>query len=244
MAIVDDPRRAYEDVLASRAAAAAPRAGPLDLRPFRAAPLRTDPYPYLVARGCIRPEALPALRRDFPALRQTGFHPTDASEARGAFAELLRQLEGSEVAAAVGGKLGVDLAGLPRLITVRRVSAAHEGRVHTDSASKVATLLVYLHQDWSSPEGRLRILRGPGSFEGFVEEVSPEEGNLLAFLRSDRSWHGHTPFVGERRVVQVAWLRDAAELERKRRRHGLSRMLKRLFGGGGDGDGGARDGGA
>ena len=68
-----------------------------------------------------------------------------------------------------------------------------------------------------------------------MEEVSPEVGNVLAFLRSDRSWHGHTPFVGERRVVQVAWLRDASELERKRRRHGLSRFLKRLWGGPGRG---------
>ena len=188
-------------------------------------------YPYVIAGGCLRPEALPALRRDFPVLRQTGFHPTDAFAAQGAFSELLRELEGPEVAAAVGEKLGVDLLPLPRLITVRRLSAAHEGRPHTDGAAKVATLLVYLHRGWSSPEGRLCILHGPGGFDGFAEEVSPEEGNVLAFLRSDHSWHGHTPFVGERRVVQVAWLRDASDLERKRRRHGLSRFLTRLRGG-------------
>ena len=236
MATVEDARKAYEEVLLPRGGAAAtPRVGVLDLRPFRAAPLRTEPYPYAVAGGCLHPEALPALERDFPDLRQTGFHPTDAFAPRGAFAALLRELEEAEVAAAVGEKLGVDLLPLPRLITVRRLSAAHEGRPHTDGASKVATLLVYLHRGWSSPEGRLRILRGSGGFGDFVEEVSPEEGNLLAFLRSDRSWHGHTPFVGERRVVQVAWLRDASELERKRRRHGLSRFLKRLWGGAGRG---------
>jgi hypothetical protein len=239
MATVEDTRKAYEEILTQRdgaaSAAMAPQVGVLDLCPFRAAPLRTDPYPYVIAGGCLRPEALPALRRDFPDLRQTGFHPTDAFAPRGVFAELLHELEGPGVAAAVGEKLGVDLLPLPRLITVRRLSAAHEGRAHTDGASKVATLLVYLHRGWSSPEGRLRILRGPGGFDGYVEEVSPEEGNVLAFLRSDHSWHGHTPFVGERRVVQVAWLRDASELERKRRRHGLSRFLKRLWGGAGQG---------
>jgi len=231
MATVENTRKTRRDNSLARAAEV-PVTGVLDLRPFRTAPLRTDPYAYVIAHGCIRPEILPALRRDFPDLRQTGFHPTDAFDPQGAFADLLRELEGPEVAAAVGEKLGVDLTSLPRLITVRRLSAAHEGRVHTDSASKVATLLVYLHHKWSSPEGRLRILRGPGSFEGFAEEVSPEEGNMLAFLRSDRSWHGHTPFAGERRVVQVAWLRDASEIERKRQRHGLSRLLKRLLGGG------------
>ncbi len=223
---------AYVDHAAGTREAELPAApaGLLDLAPFRAARLRTDPYPYVIAERCIRAEALPSLRRDFPALRQTGFHPTDSFEPQGGFAALLRELDGPEVARAVGEKLGVDLMDLPRLITVRRLSAPHEGRVHTDSASKVATLLVYLHEGWSSPEGRLRILRGPERFEPFAEEVSPEAGNMLAFLRSDHSWHGHTPFAGERRVVQVAWLRDASELERKRRRHGLSRLLKRLLG--------------
>ncbi len=116
-------------------------------------------------------------------------------------------------------KFGVDFGPLPRLITVRKVSAAHEGSVHTDSASKVATLLLYLHHGWASPEGRIRVLRRGGSLDDPVAEISPEEGNVFAFLRSDRSWHGHTPFTGERRVVQVAWPRDAAELERKRKRH-------------------------
>jgi hypothetical protein len=204
--------------------------GIVDLDRIRAARLKENPYFFFIAHGVLRPEWLPAMRRDFPNLRQTGFHPMGSSEAQGAFAALLRELEGPEVAAVVGDKLGVNLTSLPQLITVRRLFAAHEGRIHTDSASKVATLLVYLHSGWSSPEGRLRILRGPDSFDNAVDEVSPEEGNALAFVRSDHSWHGHTPFVGERRVVQVAWLRDASELARKRRRHGLSHLLRRLLG--------------
>ncbi len=35
--------------------------------------------------------------------------------------------------------------------------------------------------------------------------------------------------VGERRVVQIAWLRDVAALERKRKRHRLSLLLKTLL---------------
>lgn len=202
----------------------------LDVEQLRRAQLRDDPYPYLIARDVVRMEALAELRRDFPVLRQTGFHPTDSFDAAGSFAALLQELEGEEVARVIGDKLGVALVGLPQLITVRRLSAKHEGRIHTDSESKVATFLLYLNSGWSSPEGRLRILRGPKSFDGYVEEVSPEEGNAMAFLRSSHSWHGHTPFVGDRRVVQVAWLRDTSELERKKRRHGLSYRLRRLFG--------------
>jgi hypothetical protein len=35
--------------------------------------------------------------------------------------------------------------------------------------------------------------------------------------------------VGERRVVQVTWLRNASELERKRRRGKLAWWLKGIF---------------
>lgn len=202
--------------------------GPFDLAPFRAAPLRTDPFPYVVAQRCLRPEALPALRRDFPRLHRPGYHPTDTFAPGGAFAELLSRIEAGVLDRAMAEKFGVDFTALPRLVTVRFTSAAHEGRPHTDSASKVATLLLYLHEGWASPEGRIRVLRRE-SLDDLVEEVSPEEGNVFAFLRSENSWHGHTPFTGERRVVQVAWLRDAKDVERKRKRGRLAWRLKGLF---------------
>lgn len=229
MAGITTAPRPAETGAASRTPGAPAPLRLLDLRPFLEAPLATDPYPHLIASGCLHPEALEPLRRDFPELRRSGFHPTDSFTPRGAFAELLAELEGPEVAAAMTARFGLDFAPLPRLITVRRVSAAHEGTIHTDSVSKVATLLLYLNRGWPSPDGRLRVLRRGDSFDDPVAEISPEEGTIFAFLRGDTSWHGHTPFVGERRVVQVAWLRDAAELERKRKRHRLSLLLKTLF---------------
>ncbi|MCK8784226.1 2OG-Fe(II) oxygenase [Roseomonas sp. NAR14] len=203
----------------------------LNLDAFRAAPLLTDPYPHTLARGMLLPGTADVLRRDFPVFRQAGYHPVEGFEPQGAFATLLREIEGPEMKAAMTEKFGIDFGPLPSLVTVRYVSAAHEGCIHTDSRSKVATLLLYLNRGWSSPEGRLRVLRDNKGFDNYTLEVPPDEGTMFAFLRGDRSWHGHTPFVGERRVVQIAWLRDAAEIERKRKRHRVSRFLKRIFGG-------------
>jgi hypothetical protein len=62
-----------------------------------------------------------------------------------------------------------------------------------------------------------------------VSEVDPSEGNVFAFLRSDQSWHGHTPYTGERRVVQVTWLRDAEAAARKQQMGRLAWWLKGLF---------------
>ena len=56
-------------------------------------------------------------------------------------------------------------------------------------------------------------------------------GNVFAFLRSDNSWHGHLPLIGERKVIQIAWIRDRAELERKKRRNTVAQAFKSIFGG-------------
>jgi hypothetical protein len=60
--------------------------------------------------------------------------------------------------------------------------------------------------------------------------VKPLYGTLVAFKREDNSFHGHLPFEGERRVIQVAWLTSEDEKLRKTRRGRFSRGLKRLLG--------------
>lgn len=65
--------------------------GPLDLEPLLAAPVRRDSCPWVAAAGCVRPEALPALRRDFPRLGRPGHHPVDTFAPQGEFAALLRR---------------------------------------------------------------------------------------------------------------------------------------------------------
>ncbi len=56
-------------------------------------------------------------------------------------------------------------------------------------------------------------------------------GNLAVFRRAENSFHGHLPYEGERRVIQVAWLTSQDEKMRKTQRGKLSRLFKKLFGG-------------
>jgi SM-20-related protein len=199
----------------------------LDLTPLRAAPRQQEPYPWIVATGCLRSEAIPALTRDFPMLSRPGYHPVAQFTSQGAFAALLAEIEAGALDGVIGEKLGFEATALPRLITVQRTSPARAGRPHTDSERKVATLLIYLNNGWTSPEDHIRVLRRE-ALEDPVAELPPAAGNIFAFLRTDQSWHGHTPFTGEQRVIQVAWLRDAAALKQKQRRHRLGWLLKGL----------------
>jgi Rps23 Pro-64 3,4-dihydroxylase Tpa1-like proline 4-hydroxylase len=105
------------------------------------------------------------------------------------------------------------------------------GAIHTDGPSKVMTMLVYMNDAWQPDEGgRLRVLYDGRNFEPYAVEVPPVMGTVFAFLRSDRSWHGHLPFAGERKVVQVAWVTNQEELERKRRKNRFAQVLKGIFG--------------
>jgi len=202
----------------------------VDLDAIRNAPYSTDPYPFFLGSDFLRPHVIDALRQDFPGITKPGFLTIDETELKGRFKTLIEELEGPVVTEALSEKFGMDLHPFPRLTTIRKFSQAKDGRPHTDGASKVMTILVYLNDDWpAGGAGRLRVLRGPDDFDDMVAEVPPTMGTVFGFLRRDNSWHGHMPFTGERRVVQVAWLRDTKELERKKKRNAFAQVLKGIF---------------
>jgi hypothetical protein len=142
-------------------------------------------------------------------------------------AALLADLEGDGFRAAIGRKFAIDLEGRPAVTTLRGELRASDGAVHTDSRSKLITILLYLNRDWHAAGGRLRLLRSP-DLEDYAVEIAPEAGTLLAFRRSDTSWHGHACFAGPRRAVQMSYVTDRATALREERRHRVAITLKRL----------------
>jgi len=201
----------------------------LDLDAIVAAPADQEPYPHFQTGNALKADAIPSLMADFPAIKEPGFFPIDELKTTGAFAQLLADLHDPAFSKAVGDKLGLDLVSRPTLITVRKWSVASDGNIHTDSLSKIATLLVYLNEAWTDTgEGRLRVLRSAKDFNDYAAEISPVVGSVFGFRRGEYSWHGHLPFVGERRVVQITWLTDESKVAHKRRLGKFSRLLKKL----------------
>lgn len=195
------------------------------------AAVRREPFPYLVAGNMLRKEAVEALKNDFPEIGKPGFFPLSTLKREGAFDELLTQME-AELAPVLTRKLGLELRDKPHMVTIRKWSAAKDGRIHNDGEAKIATCLVYLNESWDKNEdgGRFRVLCDNKSFDSdTVEEVSPDFGNMVAFARTENSWHGHKPFVGERRVIQITWLRSRDDLKRKEKRGRLSFLLKKFL---------------
>lgn len=200
----------------------------LDLDRLDAEPLCRDPFDFVVVEDFVRREDLAPVVADFPEIRGSGSYPADALEHGPAFGRLLAALTGPMLRGAIERKFGIDLSGRPTMVTVRGRSDGKDGRIHTDSASKIVTLLLYLNSGWERAGGRLRLLRSAGDIEDFVREVTPIAGTMLAFRRSERSFHGHFPFVGERRVVQLNWVTEPAVIRRELGRHSWSARLKAL----------------
>lgn len=180
----------------------------LDLDAFDAAPLQTDPFDFLVVPGCIPPAPLEAINRDYPPIERPGNLSLEDLSYGPAFRDLVAELESPEFVSHLGRKFGLDMSECPTTITVRKYSERSDGNIHTDHPSKVVTVLIYFNTDWSRDEGRLRMLRSAIDIEDYAAEVPPVGGTLLAFRRTDDSYHGHKPFVGERRMLQMNFLQS------------------------------------
>ena len=63
----------------------------------------------------------------------------------------------------------------------------------------------------------------------FAAEVSPEIGRCLIFKVGPEGWHGHEPFVGLRRSIQLNYVTSLEARERNLKRHRLSAALKKLI---------------
>lgn len=201
----------------------------LDLDTFRATPLNREPYDFLCVPGFIRAEHLAAINRDYPQVDKPGSIPLDVYPHGSAFAAFIEELRGPDMRQAFSEKFGLDLSPYPTMFTVRGQCRATDGKIHTDSASKIITVLIYMNPPWEASGGRLRVLRSP-NLEDYAAEVPPEAGTLLCFRRSDHSWHGHPPFEGPRRAIQMNWVKGGAYVWQEQWRHRLGVWAKGLMG--------------
>lgn len=191
------------------------------------------PFAFLIAKRQLHDSARASLAVDFPHYRGAGFFPWDEADCGASVNALIRALIAPTFAQRIGRHLGIsDLGRLPTLVTLCRSLNHRHGTIHTDSQSKVVTALLYLNEQWpDTSDGCLRFLSRIDDIDAMVApEIPPLYGTLVAFKRADNSFHGHLPYEGERRVIQIAWLTSEAEKERKTRRGRLSRLVKRLAG--------------
>ncbi len=203
----------------------------LNIDKLKATKVETDPYSYLVVPGFLSPETLREVVASYPRIEKGGSFPIDSLDNTMAIRDVITELDSPEFEAVIEEKFDVSLEGRPKMYSLRGHTRAKDGQIHTDSKDKIITVLLYMNENWQQSGGRLRILRNGHNVDDFVAEVRPDNGTLLVFKRSDTSWHGHHPFEGQRRSLQMNWMTSEGSKGFHAIRHKISAAVKKVMAG-------------
>jgi hypothetical protein len=202
----------------------------LNLAALEQSPIQKEPFPFVVVPNFVETKGLEEIEKDYPAISKPGSFPLETLRYGPGFSRFMKELRQPAFRDIMSKKLGIDLKNRPTTITVRGQAREKDGQIHLDSKSKLVTVLIYMNGKWEADGGRLRLLNSPDDLDDMVMEVPPAQGTLLAFLNTDNAWHGHKSFQGERRVIQLNWVRDNWVVWREKSRHSVSAFFKKLRG--------------
>lgn len=200
----------------------------VNLEALRRQPVIEQPFEHFIVSEAVGGDQLAPVVADYPVVPKGGSFPQDSLTGGPLFSQLCEELRGEAVRSVFAEKFGIDLDDRPTTLTVRGRCRMKDGKIHTDSKTKLITVLLYLNEPWNSDGGRLRLLNSGDSLNDSFAEVSPQFGTLVAFRNGPNAWHGHAPFEGVRRALQLNYVVNEAAAKRSDRRHGLSALVKRL----------------
>lgn len=167
--------------------------------------------------------------KDFPDITEGGSYHLNAVSAGDYIKELIDELESKEVKNILEKKFDVNLTEAKVATTLRGYSRKRDGKIHTDSSTKILTVLLYLNQNWLDANGNLRLLKENNNLENYIKEIPCTFGSLVAFKVTDRCWHGFKPYEGKRLSIQLNYIYPEA-LSSHNLRHKISSILKSIIG--------------
>jgi SM-20-related protein len=201
----------------------------IDFVKLRAATLNERPFKYLIAHGIIKSQWEDRLISGFPRLQKGGSFPLSMVKVGNDFRSLIEEMESHEFRDIVEEKFSMRLSDRPTMFTVRGHCRLADGKIHTDTESKIITVLLYMNPRWAAKGGKLRVLNQNRDINDFAAEIEPTIGTLFIFQRCDHSFHGHLPFEGERKVIQMNWVTEQRFVDRESKRHKWSAFIKRFL---------------
>jgi len=190
-------------------------------------PLKTQPFPYFSIEQSMLEEKLADLIQDFPSITRGGSFNKEDLDLSANYEALHNALDSQEFRQALSEKFDIDVTNSPLMLTYRGFSRTKDGRVHTDSKTKLLTILIYFNDGWSAETGKLRILNSD-DMNDIAEEVNPTAGCMIAFKVTDNCWHGYPSFEGTRNAIQVNFLASEAASKKHKFFHKISAKLKSM----------------
>lgn len=202
----------------------------LKLDALKNAEVSSTPYPFFVVENAIVDSEVQSVIQEFPKIEQGGSFNIEDVEIKPHFDRFLKSLDTPEFRQILTDKFDVNVMEHPMMITLRGYSRQKDGRIHSDSKSKLLTILIYLNESWNAPNGRLRILNDAQDINNYVAEINAGPGSLVAFKVTDNGWHGYIPYEGQRQSIQINFLTSEKANAKHKFFHGLSAKMKKIFG--------------
>jgi hypothetical protein len=201
---------------------------PLNFESIQNANVKQAPFPYTLIDNVLEPEKTIEIAKSFPNITQGGSFPLESQNIEGEFKKLIEELHQPKLAEIISKKFDINLDNSPVMITLRGFSRKKDGRIHTDSKTKLITMLIYLNEEWDESEGCLRILKDGENLDNYVDEVPPKAGSCLIFKVTENCWHGYKPFEGKRKSIQLNFIVSDTSINKHLKLHGLSAKFKNL----------------
>lgn len=199
----------------------------LDLGKIKAALPTREPFEFVIVKNVLSEDAIDEITRDFPKIDDGGSYPLSHLKYGPAFQGLIDEMSDMPLREIIAEKFNIDLEDKPVISTIRGRCREKDGKIHTDTKTKLITALLYLNPNWNQDGGCLRLLKSGTDIESTIEEIKPEYGTLLIFKVSDNSWHGHLPFEGVRRSIQLNYVVSEEVVQKELARHRVSAFAKK-----------------
>ena len=193
------------------------------------APVNKDFFPFFHVDNIFLDQIDSAsIIKDFPDINDGGSFHVDAIPSGELIHKLIEELESEEFKRILEAKFNINLDEAKVVTTLRGFSRKKDGKIHTDSKTKILTVLLYLNLNWPENRGNLRLLKGNNTLEEYIKEIPCTFGSMVAFKVTDECWHGFKPYEGKRLSIQLNYIYPEA-LSSHNLRHKLSSSLKSIF---------------
>ena len=143
---------------------------------------------------------------DFPNITHGGSFHVSAVPSGKLIKQLVNELESDEIKAILEEQFNVNLDEAKVATTLRGYSRKKDGKIHTDSKTKILTILLYLNKDWQDSNGNLRLLKENNNLEDYIKEIPCSFGSLVAFKVTGNCWHGFKAYEGKRLSIQLNYI--------------------------------------
>ena len=200
----------------------------LNFELIKKAEINSEFYPFFTVQDAfLNKQDHKKIATDFPKINKGGSFPSDSVSYGQSIQSLLDSLEGDQMRNILENKFQVDLQDKPVVSTFRGYSRMKDGKIHSDSKTKIITVLLYLNKNWDKGSGLLRMLREENNIDNYITEIPASMGSMVAFKVTNDCWHGFIPYEGKRCSIQLNYLYKEA-LSQHKIRHKLSSFFKKL----------------